>query len=730
MADEEIDNRIKSTGARYARKIEEKLENKKVFTDSYEGKEEEITSSEYLQFKKDLLPQKLEIYEKLCNFSHKLLKLKANPKEVAKLQEAIDITHLNITPDSSVSFAVFVPFVIGFVGAAISFIILDSIIFLMIFLMIAGGLMFYFTKLPYFFATNWRLKASNQMILSIFYVVTFMRHTSNLERAIDFASNHLDPPLSLDFKKILWDIQTEKYSTLKESLDSYLATWAEYNSEFVESFHLIESSLFEGSDSRRLELLDRSVDVILNETYEKMLHYAHDLKGPITILHMMGVILPLLGLVILPLVSSFLTNKDTSPGEIALFFFMIYNLLLPLGIYITGKVILSKRPTGYGEIDISQSPAYREAERIEILGIPVNPLIIAGSVFAVLFFISMMPLILHAANPEFDIEIVKGTQSYLLGYQESKVNVDKIIGPYGIGATILSLFFTLSLALGFAVYYKLKSRNVIKIRDETKKIEEEFAESLFQLGNRLGDGLPAEIAFQRIAETSKVSMSGKFFSVVSENISRLGMGMEQAIFHPKLGAVNVYPSKLISSSMKVLIESSRKGPKISAQAMINISRYVKEMKRVDNRLKDLLADVISSMKSQISFLAPSIAGVVVGITSMITEVLTRLTVQLKSAVPGEAGGGAAAGGFGDLFTLFGDSIPPYYFQMIVGLYIVQLIYILSQTANTIENGSDKLSARFSLGTNFLKGAGLYFIISLLVILIFHTIAVNLVRVQT
>ena len=82
--------------------------------------------------------------------------------------------------------------------------------------------------------------------------------------------------------------------------------------------------------------------------------------------------------------------------------------------------------------------------------------------------------------------------------------------------------------------------------------------------------------------------------------------------------------------MKVLIESSKKGTRIAAQALLNVSQYIKEMHRVDERLKDLMADIISSMKSQIAFLTPAIAGIVIGITSMITTILGALGDQLGS----------------------------------------------------------------------------------------------------
>jgi len=81
------------------------------------------------------------------------------------------------------------------------------------------------------------------------------------------------------------------------------------------------------------------------------------------------------------------------------------------------------------------------------------------------------------------------------------------------------------------------------------------------------------------------------------------MGLHDALFNPRSGALSKFRSNLIESSMKVLIESIRKGPQIAAQALQNVARYVKEIHQVDQRLKDLMADIISDMKSQINFSA-------------------------------------------------------------------------------------------------------------------------------
>jgi hypothetical protein len=239
----------------------------------------------------------------------------------------------------------------------------------------------------------------------------------------------------------------------------------------------------------------------------------------------------------------------------------------------------------------------------------------------------------------------------------------------------------------------------------------------------LGDGLPAEIAFQKVAEVMKDSISGKFFKLVAINISKLGMGVQEAIFNPKRGALVTYPSAIIQSSMKVLIESAKKGPLIAAQALLNVARYIKEIHKVNERLKDLMADIISDMKSQIAFLTPAISGIVIGITSMITYILGNLSKNISNLGAEQAGTQ-----IGTLATMFGDGIPTYYFQAVVGIYVFQIVYILTVLSNGIENGADKLQERYLLGRNLIKSTLLYCFIAGVVMIIFNLIASRIVGV--
>ena len=712
--------KLQSLMEMYRRRVEKELGVK------LEEQPLKLTTKEYQEFKADFLPKHMTVYEKLCNLSEKILKIKPDEKKAAVLQESINITHLNITPAGAVSFSFLMPLIGAVFGSLFAFLVFRSIFFVLLFVVGSLCMIKPLGKAPLFIANNWRLKTSNQMVLCIFYVVTYMRHTSNLEKAIEFAAEHLAPPLSLDLKKVLWDVENETYSSVKESLDMYLETWKKWNLEFIEAFHLIESSLYEGDESRRLNAIDKSLDVILDETYEKMLHYAHNLQNPITMLHMLGIILPILGLVILPLVVSFMDNVRWYHLAV------IYNVILTLIVYYLGKNILSKRPTGYGDTDIAEeNPGLKKYRNILIrIGgkeIQMTPLVISAALGVFLFLIGLTPLMFHAVGiPDFGIGEADATSScghrYCFLEYRTDATTNQEIGPYGIGASIASLFIPLSFGIAIGLYYRLRSKNVIKIRDKAKELELEFASSLFQLGNRLGDNLPVEIAVGKVADLMEGTVSGSFFELVSLNIKSLGMGIEKAIFDPVHGALVSFPSNLIESSMKVLTQAIKKGPLIAAQALTNVARYIKEIHKVNERLKDLMADIISSMRSQIKFLTPAIAGVVIGITSMITSILGKLSTQLQqvtTSVSVTEGGAAAPAG---ILGLFGNGIPTYYFQLVVGIYVVQITFILTIISNGVENGSDKLNERFQLGNNLIRSTLLYIFISGSVMIIFNVIA--------
>src|SRR3989344_5268825 len=207
-------------------------------------------SREYEIFRKDALTTEMTRYEEWCQRFSKVLNVRVKEEEQAALEESISIAHLQITAGGAASFAAFLGVLLVVLGigyGALSYFVFEALAWFIPLLLILAGVFSIkpLAHLPHYFANRWRLEASNQMVLCILYVVMYMRHTSNLEHAVKFAGEHIGPPLNLDLRKVFWDIETERFTTITESLNNYLDSWKKWNLEFVEAFHLIQGSLYE-----------------------------------------------------------------------------------------------------------------------------------------------------------------------------------------------------------------------------------------------------------------------------------------------------------------------------------------------------------------------------------------------------------------------------------------------------------------------------------------------------
>ena len=437
-----------------------------------EGRSEYDVSSEFMQFKGDMMPQ-LSRYEKWCNNIGGMIKLKLAPKDETRINSQLEAAHLNVSAGQVVSLAM-LSFILVFISGllltvAIYLFTLQFSFLLVVLSLFAGGFLFYyFYSAPERLANKWRLQAGSQMVPCILYTVVYMKHTSNLERAIRFASQHLAPPLSLDLRKVFWDVETGRFSTIKESLDSYLETWRKTNPEFIESFNLIESSLFEPSETRRVQILERALQVILDGVYDKMLKYTHDVKSTLTNLYMLGIVLPTLGLALIPLASALLG------GMIKWYHvFVIFNLLVPFFVFYMTSQVMMKRPGGYGESSLLElNPLYpdykskRHYIKAALIAVPILIIGLLPFIIHSTWFSSITGLQTDYTFREIGLSIFGDMNifDFITGDSGS-------VGPMGMIALVLSLFVILSICLFFSTAYLSKSKAIIKSRDNSKLLE-------------------------------------------------------------------------------------------------------------------------------------------------------------------------------------------------------------------------------------------------------------------
>lgn len=700
--------------AKYGKKIQSQLKVERVPRGGY--------SKEYEKFRDEMVPN-LTRYEKLAQSLGSIVKIKVSSKDRAKVENHLKTAHLNVTPTQALTLSLVsllgiffltillavAYFLIAFPGgiASLSSAEASNLIIFIFLGVIASMFVFYYTyTMPKRLANLWRLQAASQMVPAILYIVVYMKHTSNLERAIEFASQHLEGPLALDFKKVFYDVEIGKYSTIKQSIEAYLLRWKDYAPEFVESFHLVESSLFEPSEGRRVEILEKGLQVILDGVYEKTLKFSREIRSPLTNLYMLGIILPTLGLALLPLASMLLGGLITWPHV-----FILFNVIIPFFVYYMVSEVLLKRPGGYGESDILELNPNYETYRSK------KPWIIAFLIALPFFLLGILPFIFQVGFITDGLGLQSDYTFAVFGFEklsdvkffDFKVNGGETYGPFGPIAVLLSLFIPFALMLFFSIAYSMKTKKLIQARKDTKQLEKEFSNSLFQLGNRLGDGTPAEMAFGKVSSSTQGQKSANFFSLVSQNIRQGGMSLERAVFDRRRGAIIQYPSALISTSMRILIESAKKGLKIAARSLMAISEYVKNIDKINQRLQDLLAEIVSDMKSNMVFLAPLLAGIVVGLSGMITFILNKL--QSIQEIAGGAAGIGGLGAFGNLGELFDLTlmVPPYFLQISVGLYILEIIFILTGALVTVDAGKDTLREKYELSRNLRRGIILYLI---------------------
>lgn len=694
----------------------------------------ETSSEDYVKFKGEMthFPTRYERWAKSIGGT---IKVKVAEKDRIKLEKSLAAAHVEVTPSQAMSLSalsMLIVFMLTIVICVSLYMINNefaiSVVSLFVLGMIATIFVFYYTfTMPNRLANEWRLNASSQMVPAVLYVVIYMKHTSNLERAIAFAAEHLEGPLSFDFKKVFYDVEIGKFSTIKQSLDNYLESWRDYSPEFVESFHLIESSLYEPAEGRRIEILEKSLQITLDGVYEKMLKFSREVRSPMTNIYMLGIILPTLALALLPLASTLLGDMIQWQHIM-----IIFNVIIPFFVFYMASEALLKRPGGYGETTILElNPDYEKYKsnkpwkKAALIAIPLILIGLLPFIFQIDFITSNLGLKSDYTFGDIGIHSDSFEKVKLFDF---KTVGNKTVGPFGLLGIILSFFLPLGFALFFAIAYKLKTQELIKSRDSTKELEEEFNNSIFQLGNRLGDGVPAEIAFAKVAESTKGQVTQNFFSIVNMNIQQAGMSIEQSIFDKKRGAIIYYPSNLIATSMRILVESVKKGLQVAARSLMSISDYVKNIQKINQRVRDLLAEIVSDMKSNMVFLAPMLSGIVVGLSSMITLILNKLS-NFSSSLSTDAGGGLGLGNLNGIMDLFNLStmIPPYFVQLTIGLYIIEITFILTAALITIDSGKDTLKEKSELAKNLKRGITLYVIVAFFSTLMLSILASSVLK---
>jgi len=282
----------------------------------------------------------------------------------------------------------------------------------------------------------------------------------------------------------------------------------------------------------------------------------------------------------------------------------------------------------------------------------------------------------------------------------------------------------------------LRSYKAKKLEDFIREMEKQFQVGLFQLGSSLGNNLPVENSIIEVLskyrdmdmENTPIYM---FFKKILKNIQMFSMSFGTAVFHKVYGVINMYPSSVIKDVMKVLSVSLDKGPQITSRVAKSIASYLEKIDEIEEMIRDILDEVISSLKMHTSFISPFICGVVTSMSILIVQVLQQISVSLQKLESILNIGGVVSGLSQGLSTSLSlikleEVLPPTVLQLIVGVYLVEIVVIISSFLNGIENGFDKVSEDITVSKNLLKATIFYSIVTFIMIIFFQPLIQQIV----
>jgi hypothetical protein len=563
-----------------------------------------------------------------------------------------------------------------------------------------------YLKMPFTLADREKKLALAYTPEIVNYLVMSMRLTPNLEKAVEFAATHGRGKIAEDLKTVLWRTQLGTYFSVEEGLDELAYRWGPYSDEFKHALMLIRSSVMEADSARRNEMLERAAADVLEGSKEKMDIYARQLSQPTVYLYYFGILLPLLLAIVLP-IGGAMTGMDIAKAE---YIFIVYNVFIPIGVYVFGSNILGTRPPTYVPPDIPEDfPTLPRKGVWEVgsLKVPYKAaavaaffILLGAGLFADKFMLESLPGYRLAENPV-----------------KSMLHVPWLYDNYGI---LFGQFSISGLLLGFAVsicVYLLGKYSARKaVQDQVRSMETEFKDALYVLASRLGENRPMEEALRQAVEfLPKSRIASDVFRRILQNVSEMGMTLESAIFDPAFGAVRDYPSEIIRGGMQIMVDSVELGVNVAAKSLLSLSMQIRNQQKIDEMLRKLLSDVTTMLGTMSMFIAPIVLAVVSALQRMVTGAITS-SCATQSASAGTAATSGVAGFSAISFCPAGKDVSqisadPATFVIIMGVYCIEIVILLTYFNSQIEDTNNELHTYVSVAYALPIAAFLYVAVS-------------------
>lgn len=590
--------------------------------------------------------------------------------------EAIRFSSLHLSKDSVLALAYF-----SLLLMLLFFIVLDLIILFlysvyqapidqltMIIMLLATGfipfiLMQFVVSYPKTLVTYAKIHSLGDIPEVLSYLVMSLKLSPNLEQSLIFAAKESSNALVFDLRKLLWDMQIRVYYGVNDAVTTFATKWGSYSEAFKRSLHLIRSSIDEPDEAQRMMTLNKALDVGLEGTRDMMRAFADQLHQPTMIIYSIGIMIPLSIIAMLP--AAGLIGLHITIFQV----FFLYDIVLPLALYTYMRHVLLHRPATFSPPQIDAS--HPLLKLINKKKIAVISLLIAICIsLPSLFFIFSSSFPFFTQIPGF----------FLLQ------SINQFVP--------MSLFLLWGICIGFFVYAQLVFTSFHNIRQRIKQMEHEFSDALYIIGKRLHEGKSPEESISYVATTMKGSVIATLFSDTVFVLSARQATISSALFHPDHGSLNEVYSHRIHAIMKLFVEGIKKSQQSASLSIIRLADHLKDLQEVEKHIRETLTTLTATLRSTASIFAPLIAGVTLAITKLISSIVENMMISTDSTSLFMVED-TVMPGITSAFSL--ENIEPTWFVLVIGIYIIELVVLLTRFTNGIEDGDDHVSFMYDLG---------------------------------
>ncbi|MBN1861324.1 MAG: hypothetical protein JW840_07685 [Candidatus Thermoplasmatota archaeon] len=498
------------------------------------------------------------------------------------------------------------------------------------------------------------------------YLVMYLKLVPNLENSMKFAATESTTTLAYDLRKVLWDMEIRVYHGVNDAITHFALRWGRFSEYFKRSLHLLCSAIHEKDEASRIITLDRALDVSLEGTTETMNQFANRLHQPTMILYSIGIMIPLSLVAMLP-AAGLIGMKIT-----LLQVFLVYDILLPFFIFLYTRKILLSRPAAFNPTPIPSNHPLLHAINIRhrrMVSVILSLIISVPGIFFLL-----IPLLFSscAANEW----------------------VTFIGNPEGVNAFFpVTLFIIWGIATAISFYCISVYGPYKRVRDDIRQMEKEFSDALYILGKRISEEKSPEESLTYTAQMMKGTKISEIFAQTNYILTTMHTNFHDALYHNEFGSLHHVYSDRIKALLRLFVEGAIKSQRAMSASLIRVADHLKQLQEVEKRITDALSELISTLQTTMTIFAPLIAGVTLAITMLISRILG----SLQQTVSFDALDGLSETFPNVIDPFMTENIRPEYFVLLIGIYLIELVILLTRFTTGINEGDDKATFMFNLG---------------------------------